>query len=117
MDSKGSPIEALNEFIKKKGIQNALSSMLPMKKAHSYHKVAALKAERSNFKLGSPVNKKTSTSHSMSTQKKLKHVTMGMHMASGISQASSPNGLTTESYWSTSPINLCKVLISDRWAR
>ncbi|XP_032906888.1 uncharacterized protein LOC116991975 isoform X3 [Amblyraja radiata] len=106
MDSKGSPIEALNEFIKKKGIQNALSSMLPMKKAHSYHKVAALKAERSNFKLGSPVNKKTSTSHSMSTQKKLKHVTMGMHMASGISQASSPNGLTSESYWSTSPINL-----------
>ncbi|XP_078285781.1 uncharacterized protein LOC144610731 isoform X3 [Rhinoraja longicauda] len=108
MDSKGSPIEALNEFIKKKGIQNALSSMLPMKKPHSYPKVSALKAERSNFKLGSPVNKKTSiTSHSMSTQKKLKHVTMGVHMSSGISQASRPdNGLTSESYWSTSPINL-----------
>ncbi|XP_069783392.1 protein Wiz-like isoform X3 [Narcine bancroftii] len=108
MDSKGSPIEALNEFIKKKGIQSALSSMLPMKKAHSYHKVSSLKAERSNFKLGAPVNKKTSvTSPSMSTQKKLKHVTMGVHMESGISQASRPNnGLTSETYWPTSPINL-----------
>ncbi|XP_051897792.1 uncharacterized protein LOC127584864 [Pristis pectinata] len=108
MDSKGSPIEALNEFIKKKGIQSALSSMLPMKKAHSYPKVSALKAERSNFKLGAPVNKKTSvTSPSMSTQKKLKHDTMRVHMESGISQASTPNnGLTSETYWPTSPINL-----------
>uniref|UniRef100_UPI00398EC426 uncharacterized protein isoform X3 n=1 Tax=Pristiophorus japonicus TaxID=55135 RepID=UPI00398EC426 len=108
MDSKGSPIEALNEFIKKKGIQSALASMLPMKKAHSYPKVSALKAERSGFKLGTSVNKKTSlTSPSLSTQKKLKQVTMRVHMESGISQASRPNnGLTSETYWSTSPMNL-----------
>ncbi|XP_059846872.1 uncharacterized protein LOC132405910 [Hypanus sabinus] len=107
VDSKGSPIEALNEFIKKKGIQSALSSMLPMKKAHSYPKVSALKAERSNFKLGAPDKKTSVTSHSMSTQKKLKHVTMRMQMEPGISQASTPNnGLTSENYWPTSPINL-----------
>ncbi|XP_067829234.1 protein Wiz-like isoform X5 [Heptranchias perlo] len=110
VDSKGSPIEALNEFIKKKGIQSALASMLPVKKPHSYPKVSALKAERSNFKseLGTPVNKKTSlTSPSLSTQKKLKQVTMGVHMESGISEASGPNnGLTSETYWPTSPINL-----------
>ncbi|XP_072347234.1 uncharacterized protein [Scyliorhinus torazame] len=108
VDSKGSPIEALNEFIKKKGIQNALSSMLPIKKAHSYPKVSALKAERTNFKIGAPVNKKTSlTSPSMSTQKKLKQVTMSVHMGSGISQASRPNNeLTSETYWPSTPINL-----------
>ncbi|XP_062891766.1 uncharacterized protein LOC134339309 isoform X1 [Mobula hypostoma] len=107
VDSKGSPIEALNEFIKKKGIQSALSSMLPMKKPHSYPKVSALKAERSNFKLGAPDKKTSVTSPSMSTQKKLKHVTMRMQMEPGISQASTPNnGLTSENYWPTSPINL-----------
>ncbi|XP_041032920.1 uncharacterized protein si:ch211-194b1.1 [Carcharodon carcharias] len=108
VDSKGSPIEALNEFIKKKGIQSPLSSMLPIKKAPSYPKVSALKAERTNFKLGAPVNKKTSlTSPSMSTQKKLKQVTMSVHMESGISQASRPNNeLTSETYWPSSPINL-----------
>ncbi|XP_067877122.1 uncharacterized protein [Heterodontus francisci] len=107
VDSKGSPIEALNEFIKKKGIQSALSSMLPMKKAHSYPKVSALKVERTNFKLGTPVNKKTSlTSPSMSTQKRLKQVTMRVHMQSGISESSRPNNELTETYWPTSPINL-----------
>ncbi|XP_078090970.1 uncharacterized protein LOC144507676 isoform X2 [Mustelus asterias] len=108
VDSKGSPIEALNEFIKKKGIQSALSSMLPIKKSHNYPKVSALKAERTNFKLGGPVNKKTSlTSPSVSAQKKLKQVTMSVHMESGISQASRPNNeLTSETYWPSSPINL-----------
>ncbi|XP_072420238.1 uncharacterized protein [Chiloscyllium punctatum] len=108
VDSKGSPIEALNEFIKKKGIQSALSSMLPIKKTHSYPKVSALKAERTNFKLGTPVNKKTSlTSSSVSPQKKLKQVTMSVHMESGISQASRPNNeLAAETYWPSSPINL-----------
>ncbi|XP_048473785.1 uncharacterized protein LOC109933312 [Rhincodon typus] len=108
VDSKGSPIEALNEFIKKKGIQSAVSSMLPIKKAHSYPKMSALKAERTNFKLGTPVNKKTSlTSPSVSPQKKLKQVTMSVHMESGISQASRPNNeLAAETYWPSSPINL-----------
>ncbi|XP_048377925.2 uncharacterized protein LOC125447520 isoform X3 [Stegostoma tigrinum] len=108
VDSKGSPIEALNEFIKKKGIQSAVSSMLPIKKAHSYPKMSALKADRTNFKLGAPVNKKASlTSPSVSPQKKLKQVTMSVHMESGISQASRPNNeLAAETYWPSSPINL-----------
>uniref|UniRef100_A0A4W3IR35 C2H2-type domain-containing protein n=1 Tax=Callorhinchus milii TaxID=7868 RepID=A0A4W3IR35_CALMI len=50
VDSKGSPIEALNEFIRKKGIQGALSTMVPSEKTHNYDQNSLLKEGRSHFK-------------------------------------------------------------------
>uniref|UniRef100_A0A4W3J3X0 C2H2-type domain-containing protein n=1 Tax=Callorhinchus milii TaxID=7868 RepID=A0A4W3J3X0_CALMI len=144
VDSKGSPIEALNEFIRKKGIQGALSTMVPSEKTHNYDQNSLLKEGRSHFKsaletaagkkesaksplkspsvkspsakslsmksssLKSPSMKSPSVkSPSMSSQKKPKHVTMRVQMESGVSMTSrDPNGLPSEPYWATSPINL-----------